>query len=107
MFTQPRKMGMKKISLLILCAGLAVAQSGCVECASHDDCGNYTAAPSPEAWYAQPTSVRPRVWYRMRHRIWDDGYSFSNDPADPDVLRPALGIDTYYPPAPLPYKSID
>ena len=36
-----------------------------------------------------------------------DGYSFTNDPANPDVLAPVLGLDPEFPPAPLPFYVID
>ncbi|HWF18843.1 MAG TPA: hypothetical protein VG754_06220 [Verrucomicrobiae bacterium] len=101
---------MKKSLTMVLYAGLCVALTGCV-CVP-DRCHNdyvtyYAPSPPPAVWYAQPTYSSHRAWYRVRHRLWDDGYSFSNDPANHDVLAPVLGLDIYFPPAPQPYVAID
>ncbi|HZV33179.1 MAG TPA: hypothetical protein VFB72_01280 [Verrucomicrobiae bacterium] len=102
---------MKKTLMMFLFAGVCMMLPGC----STEPCGCndhkatvYPAVPPPQAqWYAQPTYRGTRIWYRVCHRLWNDGYSFSNDPANHDVLAPVLGLDPYFPPAPLPYKSIN
>jgi hypothetical protein len=100
---------MKKTSILVLFAGVVIGLSGCVT--KPDEAQNqrlaYADTPPTQAWYGEPTTPRARRWYRFRHRLWSDGYSFSNDPQNHDSLAPTLGLDSYFPPAPLAYKSVE
>lgn len=100
---------MKITSMMVLLAGIGLMVSGCAsrECCPGEYAEVNAATPPPGApWYAQPNYHGERVWYRVNHRLWNDGYSFSNDPQNHDSLAPVLGLDPRFPPSPLPYKSI-
>jgi len=91
---------MKKASWMAVCLGVAFVLTGCES--EQDRYVVYSTYPPAEPAWAPP----PSIWARAYHRLWNDGYSFNNDPTNPDVLAPVLGLDTAFPPAPLPYKSI-
>lgn len=102
-----------KRTMMVLFSGLAVLLTGCVvqqRCAPAPYAAVttvYPAAPPPDMAYYTPWCGSTRFWYRVHHRLFDDGYSFNNDPLNHDSLAPVLGLDPYFPPAPLPYKSVD
>lgn len=101
---------MKKVLMMVLFAGICIMISGCA-CeqprAQGPNVVVYGPVQPPEAaWYAHPNYGGTRVWYRFEHRMWDDGYSYSNDPQNHDSLVPGLGLDPRFPPAPQPYQTI-
>ena len=100
---------MKKLSAILgLCGGLTLVVAGCATKPSerHEDVV-LAAPPPPDAVSAKPAVGNSRFWYRMHHRIFSDGYSFTYDPYNHDKLAPTLGIDRQFPPAPQPYKDLE
>lgn len=79
---------MKNLPLLILSALLIVPFTGCVNCGSehrtaYADCGCHDRNHA-YAWFC------------------DDGYTFSYDPYNRDMLAPTLALDPMFPPPYIP-----
>jgi hypothetical protein len=77
---------MKTLTSLILCASLAPALMGCVT--------------------ADRDNEHARTSHRDSHDYCrGDGYSFSYDPYNHDMLAPSMGLDPQFPPAYLPCQN--
>ena len=78
---------MKTLISLIVCAPLALTLTGCVT--ADRDNGHERASDGDS--------------HRTHHQWYcDDGYTFSYDPYNRDMLAPTLGLDPMFPPPYIP-----